>query len=485
MVDSNENKEDMKRKYRPFINLWEWRSPEFKELIKKLMVLIRHGVDDNSKNLKIEPIEDFKRLLSGWKQAQQIIADELIVKLTRIQELEKEKKLAHSSKDYETKNQCIRNVKNIKSEIIILRKCIDSIVWMLLNNEHSAIRRLPINGNPDNLSAFNINDSMASANEINADPMAIAIITDITTFVHTGDLLALIPNKGIALIELKSGKKNIEFSKAAKFAVMSECNHFEEEYTKGFDKKDLKHYQRTKRQVERGRNVIEAISTGSGFDNLFQSPVKILDKNFQPDFYTDKIIGLWNKVYNGKSWAITDINECLFIGAYSNANMGFIGFNGWMDGCKISGRIFNILDSFSDPLSRPFFSLNLPDKLLLDIIDGNLIVVLCFDQKLFVDRANKKYPKLYKILNFPPEIIDTTNMLSINGKGIASCVENESSFIGIGYETRIIFDQQYPDNLIDWSYKMSDLKKEYDKKKSTEKNKAQRKLKKARKRSRT
>ncbi|MDP0907845.1 hypothetical protein Q6322_28825, partial [Klebsiella pneumoniae] len=101
-----------------------------------------------------------------------------------------------------------------------------------------------------------------------------------------------------------------------------------------------------------------------------QSPVIIQDRNFRPHFYTDKIIKLWHEIYNGKSWAITDINECLFIGAYKNANMGFCGFNGWMEVSDISGTIYNILDSFSDYLSRPFFSLNLPDKLLLDIINS-------------------------------------------------------------------------------------------------------------------
>ncbi|WED82632.1 hypothetical protein PYU99_06740 [Aeromonas media] len=437
-----------------------------------------------SKHTMAEPLENFNRLLRGWKRAQKIIANELTIRLSRVEALEKEKKSAHSHKDYERKQECIRDVERTKSEITILRRCIDSIVWAILNNEHSSIRRLPINGNPDNLTAFNIHNSMSAVDEINDDPMAIAIITDMTTFVHTGDLLALIPYQGIFLIELKSGKKNIEFSKAAEFSVLSECPHFDDVYTKEFDKTDLKHYQRTKHQFKRARNVIEAIETGKGFDNFNQSLVRIQDRNFQPDFYTDKIIDLWHKIYSGKSWAITDINDCLFIGAYSNTNMGFCGFNGWMDISKISGTVFNILDSFSDALSRPFFSLNLPDKLLLDIISGNLIVVLCFDHKRFAERANKKYPGLYIVSDFPPTMTDTTNMLSVDGKGIASSVDSTMNFIANGYETRIIFDQHYPDNLIDWSYKVSDLKKDIDKKKRIIKKMAKKKVYESRRRGR-
>lgn len=484
MKDSKDNKDEMQRKYRPFINFWERRSPEFKELIKTLMILIRQGDNDASRHTKDEPIEKFKRLLTGWKRAQKIIADELIIRLSSIEKLEKEKQLAHSKKDYEIKQKCIRDVKGITSEITILRRCIDSIVWMMLRNEHSSIRRLPINGTPDNLSVFNINDSMKVADEINTDPMSIAVITDITTFVHTGDLIALFPKKGIALIEIKSGKKNIEFSKAAEFSVLSECPHFDEVYTKEFDKKDIKHYQRTKRQFKRSQNVIETIETGEGFDNYHQSSVRIQDRNFQPDFYTDKIIDLWYKIYNGKSWAIADINECLFIGAYSNANMGFCGFNSWMNISKISGTVYNILDSFSDALSRPFFNLNLPEKLLLDIINGDLIIVLCLDYKRFVERANRKYPGIYSILDFPSTISDVTNMFSVDGKGIVSRVDGMDNFIANGFETRIIFDQHYPDNLIDWSYKMSDLKKGIDKKKRIIKKNAKKKIIQARKRSR-
>lgn len=484
MIVSKDNNDEMYQKFRPFINLWERRSSEFHELIKTLMVLIRHGDNDESRHMGAEPLENFKRVLSGWKKAQKIIADELVIRLSRVEELEKEKKLAHSNKDYEIKKKCIRDIKGIKSEITILRRCIDSIVWTILRNEHSSIRRLPINGNPDNLSEFNIHDSMTVANEINTDPMAMAVITDMTTFVHAGDLIALIPHQGIALIEIKSGQKNIDFSKAAKFSVLNECPHFDDIYTKDFDKKDMKHYQRTKRQFKRAQNIIQAINTGIGFDNFHQSSVRIQDRNFQPDFYTDKIIDLWYKIYNGKSWAITEINECLFLGAYSDSYMGFCGFNGWMDVSNISGTVFNILDSFSDALARPFFSLNLPDKLILDIINGKFIVVLCLDHKRFAERANKKYPGLYSILDFPPTIIDTNKMLSVGGKGIASSVDGTVSFIANGYETRIIFDQHYPDSLIDWSYKMSDLKKEIDKKNRVAKKNAQKKIKEARKRSR-
>ncbi|WP_191939635.1 hypothetical protein IFU37_022695 (plasmid) [Pantoea agglomerans] len=188
--------------------------------------------------------------------------------------------------------------------------------------------------------------------------------------------------------------------------------------------------------------------------------------------------------YNGKNWAIAKINDCLHIGAYSRSDMGFVGFNTWMDGEKIKGTVYNILDSYSDPLSRPFFSLNLPDKLLLDIVDNKLIVVMCLDYKLFVESANKKYPNLYFYTDFPPIMTRTEEMMSVDGKGVGSYVDKNISYLGKGYESRIIFDKQYPASLIDWGYKMSDIRKNLYKVNRAAKDKARRNLKDKRKTSR-
>ncbi|EKI52685.1 hypothetical protein ECN1_1959 [Escherichia coli N1] len=37
-----------------------------------------------------------------------------------------------------------------------------------------------------------------------------------------------------------------------------------------------------------------------------------------------------------------------------------------------------------------------------------------------------------------------------------------TSFLGNGIESRILFDQQRPDNIIEWSYARSDLKKQHE-----------------------
>ncbi|MCV5389726.1 hypothetical protein OFC62_33945, partial [Escherichia coli] len=54
------------------------------------------------------------------------------------------------------------------------------------------------------------------------------------------------------------------------------------------------------------------------------------------------------------------------------------------------------------------------------------------------------------------------NILRVGSQGIASYVDGNTSFLGNGIESRILFDQQRPDNIIEWSYARSDLKKQHE-----------------------
>ncbi|MFW8363372.1 hypothetical protein ACOICA_30840, partial [Klebsiella pneumoniae] len=83
--------------------------------------------------------------------------------------------------------------------------------------------------------------------------------------------------------------------------------------------------------VVRGMNVLEAINTGEGFDNLHQSKVKIDEIDLPSEFYTHRLFKMWEVIRGGKNWAIDTIDECLFLGMYRDSGMGFVAFNGWMD----------------------------------------------------------------------------------------------------------------------------------------------------------
>ena len=196
--------------------------------------------------------------------------------------------------------------------------------------------------------------------------------------------------------------------------------------------------------------------------NTHQSKVKINEIDHPSEFYTHRLVKMWEIIRGGKNWAIDTIDECLFLGMYRDSEMGFVAFNGWMDSLGIKSPVVNINDSFFDPLSRPFMSLHLPTEMLSDLMSGQIIIVMCFDNELFFHRANKTYPGLYLLSDAARTKQPLENILRVGSQGIASYVDGNTSFLGNGIESRILFDQQRPDNIIEWSYARSDLKKQHE-----------------------
>ncbi|WP_368656906.1 hypothetical protein [Pantoea agglomerans] len=458
MKNSGSDKE-MDRKFRPFLKFWTLFSPEFIAHMQKITRLIR-GEETELARLDQEGdmTAGYEACVSRWKAAHRHIALSIIVKLDDIKKLEADKKEHHRNRQKLLKDKCIASVELLKLEIRVLRRTADALIWGMLNNEHSSVRRLPISGDTDNLSRDSIIDSLIVADELNKDPHRLAVVSDMSTFVHVGDLVTFSLQHGFQLVEVKSGKKNLELYEAAEFAFTHGCPKFEKQFLDNMSPNDIQQFKRIKNQMIRAGNALEAIHTGEGYDNLMKTPVSIEERDYRPEFFNMNIVKLAEEVKAGKKWAIDIIDECVYIGVYPESDLGFIGFNTWIDGTEFKGRVTNINDSFFDPLSRPFLNLNLPTDLLMDIMAGKLLIVMCFDHEKFFERANAKHPGLFTLEEYPQKYAHTQNTLHVGSKGIASLVEGNVSFVGNGFETRILFDLQRPDNLIDWSYQRSDLK---------------------------
>ncbi|WP_414057482.1 hypothetical protein [Pantoea dispersa] len=452
---------EMNRRLRPFMKFWTLFSPEFIGQMQKITRLIRGDEAELARlNQEGDMMAGYEACVSRWKTAHKHIALSIVVRLDETRELEAKKKVHHRNREKTQKDECIASIELKKLEIRVLRRTADALIWGMLGDEASSVRRLPIKADLDNLSKANIIDSLIAADELNRDPHRLAVVSDMSTFVHVGDLVTFSLQHGFQLVEVKSGIKNIELYQAAEFGYTSGCPHFEENFLKDKPAKDAQQFNRIKNQMIRAGNALEAIYTGKGYDNLMQSPVVIEDNDYQADFFSENIIKLAEEIKAGKTWAIDVIDECVYVGVYPETQFGFVGFNAWVNGMGVKGNITNINKSFFDSLSRPFLSINLPTDLLMDIMAGKLLIVMCFDHEKFFERANARYPGLFTLEEFPENTERHThadNTLHVGSKGIASLVEGRVSFVGIGFETRILFDLQRPDNLIDWSYQRSDM----------------------------
>ncbi len=74
-------------------------------------------------------------------------------------------------------------------------------------------------------------------------------------------------------------------------------------------------------------------------------------------------------------------------------------------------------------------SLHLPTEMLSDLMSGQIIIVMCFDNELFFHRANKTYPGLYLLSDAARTKQPLENILRVGSQGIASDVDGNTSFL--------------------------------------------------------
>lgn len=439
----------------PFISIGHQLDDEVKKTVIELLYLIReHGIKQLIPDLtKPEEICTLAELVhDGWKKAHLIIAEELTKRLSRSDNLKKRRKKRYESEN--EKREVEGGYHKNRIEIIVLRRMLDSIAWTMLKKEHSTIRRLQVPDSASNLSIRNIEDALPTASLWNEDSFTIAICSDMTTFVHIGDLLVYkyIEDR-VFFAELKSGKKNMLLADAAHFSITENCDNFEGFLSENLEQTDLKHYNRIKRQLTRGNEVISTLNNEKGYDSHLNRDIKIHPVEIPVERYSDAIVNCCNEITDKKTWSISTVDDCLHIGVYSDCQQGYVAFNGWMEIIKCRSRVYNITDSFSLITALPFASLDLPTEILEKILKGTLIIVMCFDTGEFLRAANDKFPNFLKLGNSKKSRRDSqiADLLMHDGQFIES---DSGGVLGSGFIDRIIFDLQSPLNALTMIYQM-------------------------------
>jgi len=427
------------------------------ELAVKIIHLIRgHGI------YKLKPSKDDKSTYmpflqvvhDGWKLAQSIIADKLIENLTKLKGLEETKSIYHQQHRGQDKDAIIERIKQVQIENMILRRMIDSIVWAILDNENSTIRRLPMKKSGDNLSIQNIEDTRSFVDDLNQCPFTIAIISDITTFVHHGDIVER-SLSGVRFIELKSGQKGISITNTAKTAQKLNCAIASEILTRDFNTKDKKQYTRTSNQIKRNEDLASTLKSGKGPDALSGLEVRIQETKIQVELYNESLVLCRKRLEDHGTYAIITIDNCLHIGMYKTLEFAYVGFSSWMKGIECKSKIYNITDSFHDPLSRPLLSLDMPTEFIIEALKGDIIMVACLDIQAFYDLAERTYPNMLSLTK-PPSLVHLEEM-QIDRLALTMTVDGDAGvvYLGDGLISRMVFDLQRPSNILKMQYERS------------------------------
>ncbi|KPG77333.1 hypothetical protein [Pseudomonas libanensis] len=450
---------EAKQWLKPFGSLSINFDEQFKLLVSDLISLIReHGINKLHPDLTKGPEEYLKFVgfvHEGWKIAQRLIIEKLIEGIEEIKRLEIEKKSAHQSKNRALKDEIIDHIESIGLQNFLLRRFIDAIAWSMLKCEHSTIRRLSNKGATDNMSIATLKEGLEYADSVNKDPLMMALVTDATTFIHTCDIITVNPIKATQFIELKSGDKNFEMSKAAQFAVKSKCEKFSELYTSDLSDKDKKHFERSKRQLDRADTIIGVINTGKGKDHNTGATVTISEIESAPESYAKTMSELYKKLNDNRKGVIGTIDECLHVGIYTDRKLAITHFNSWMRANNCTSKIYNILDFIKNPHCRPLPILNLSTKFLNEIASDKTIVVMCLNIQKLIEKSNELYPD-FLYLETKEEskraLEGYYQFLSLNGLALGYNLGEAKGFIGKGLADRVIFDFIKPLSAIKMQY---------------------------------
>ena len=93
---------------------------------------------------------------------------------------------------------------------LALRRIIDGIAVLLLQNKAHLIRRFVLHDDPPNVEVRTIHEALREADRLDSESrLTFALIADLTTFIHVCDILRIdFRNRRLSLIELKSGRVN-------------------------------------------------------------------------------------------------------------------------------------------------------------------------------------------------------------------------------------------------------------------------------------
>jgi hypothetical protein len=448
----NKTSDVPQERIRPFVPLAESLSPEFRTFCERLIFLIReNGISRLTPNLenREEILEFSKYVHEGWKEAQALIIERVLKNLSAISALKADLKNARRARNKDLEKKIDNELHARALENRVMRNMIDSIAWSMLQGETSTIRRLSLKGGHSNFREPNIRDALASLEHFNKSDFEVVICCDLTSFIHVGDLLSFNYLTGqIRFIELKSGSTNAALSKLAQFAVASSCEIFEAQAKDTFTPSEGKQFDRIKRQITKGNQVLDILNNEQGTDPNSGANVRLYPTPYAIMSYASDIVECYEQLSDKKSWAITTVDGCLHVGVYNNPTQAFVAFNGWMDGIKCTSPVYNITDCIRTLHATPFASLGLPTNLLKQIIKGQIMIVMCLDVRAFVEVANTMFPNLlsYADKKASAEADRLHGMpLKLGNQAIATA---SGGYVGLGLIDRILFGLRRPQQVI-------------------------------------
>ncbi|MCK9330998.1 MAG: hypothetical protein M0Q94_14075 [Candidatus Cloacimonetes bacterium] len=443
-------------------------------------------------------IEFIYKCHEGYKKAQSSIIKNILLIEEDIKEAKKElaeyekgRGKKYLEKDYKDKI-LKKKVDNLIVQKSSFQEVANVIVWSLFKMQRTDIKScIQKDGGSGYLKDKDIEGVLKIADKINKKEDEFALITDITSCIHIGDLI-IVRNGGIKIVEVKqkSDINDLVQDVACEFIKKGEMDKEKvEKICQKSNKYGLRQIKRSCKQLLKASSVISYIKTGSGYDwnydrqkkvtrlltpdsNNILVLVKFLEKFYKSNKKMDFInldclvVGVFKKNDNSefdieislefkhhiyhilkKSWG-----EC----QYGNLKEeDFLDKNFKLELVEYSKyEIYNLKSLVCIPTHVPLFLL-LPAKYSMDLITDKIAIYIYFDVNKFLGKCKKnKIPmilcdkrRIQKMLDGIGEnftILFNDKHLCISSGGS----EEIKTVIGNGLLFKLIFEFQTSESFL-------------------------------------
>lgn len=430
---------------------------ELKILINRLRSYgIQHCCDKSVHNIMtdFDKMNDFISYVhKGFFLAQKSAIFLLRKILSEQKHLKADLKKARRDRNKDKIKQLESLLKNTKYQEMVVRKSMDSIAWQLFGYDLTVMRRLYHGQELIDITDSNLDSELHYIDEyVKESPNGFVLISDLTSFIQVGDVVTYTHQKGPQIVELKTGKTNLDIFHIIDNVVKTNCPHYLKSELENMNEKMKEQFQRDIKQILKSQQVCQTIKEGKGIDILTGLPVILNRDEIQLSTFEDTVNELLEKCTR-RGYAISVIEECLLIGVYEIEKFSSSAFEVWAKSLGIKMPIVDLRQSMFDPLGYPIFLHSFKDKYILDIIQGKKVVKMTIDIVLWMNTFEhdiKKWRWLSKkeTAQINSNIKGKNGIFSLDGKGIE--VENKKGItqvIGSGIFSRIFTGLNKPSSI--------------------------------------
>lgn len=252
----------------------------------------------------------------GFDRAQ-TAAGQLVLELgTTIKQAEHELAEARRNRNKDAAKDQALTIEAMSNRQLVLRRVIDSIYFVLLNQEADRYRRFLVHRTIQHIDPAALGTALSLAATRNREqPLRFSLVADLTTGMHMADLVEIDrtkPEPKLAIIELKAGETNRALLDI--LAQQPDANNVEQINAMG--PKAWKQIERIVRQHGRLQDAFEVMTTDRGFDTLNQSPIAVLKEPVPVEGYLEILLAVCiGAARTGVS--CQRIDECLSLVAIS------------------------------------------------------------------------------------------------------------------------------------------------------------------------